>query len=294
MEKIIETFNNREIALSIYLIIALFWVMTQKNVRESLFNVLKILTNKFIFISILDLLLYISLFIYVLYLIKFWEFIMIKDTIYWTFGVGFILMMNSDKALKENHYFRKIILDNCKLILIIEFLINLYVFGLVTELILMPFVILFSMMLGYTEVHEEYTQVKKLIQFVFGIIGTAYLIYSGYMIFKNFNTFASTLTLKSFLLPILLTLLFLPFAYSFALYMHYESLFRRIKFSLNENKVLRNYAKKRILIEVNFSLSKLKKITPGFPFNQCKTKEDVIKEIRYKLEKRTNPVANMG
>lgn len=284
MKSIIETFNNREIVLSIYLLIALLWVMTQKNVRESLFNVVKMLTDKFILLSILALLFYISLIIYVLYLIKFWEFIMIKDTIYWTFGVGFILMMNSDKALKENHYFRKIILDNCKLILIIEFLINLYVFGLLTEFILMPFVIIFSMMLGYTEVHGEYAQVKKLIQFFFGIVGTAYFIYSGYMILKNFNAFASSLTLKTFLLPILLTLLFLPFAYSFALYMHYENLFRKIKFSLKDNKALCKYAKKRILFDVNFSLNKLKKITPGFPFNQCKTKEDVLKEIRYKLE----------
>lgn len=280
---LINTFNNREIVLIIYLLIFISWTLTQKKIRESIFNVLKVLTGRLIFLSIITLLLYISLIIYGLYFLKFWDFSMLKDSIYWTFGVGFILMMNSNKVLQEDHYFKKILWDNFKLVLILEFVVGLYVFGLIAEFILMPFVIFFSLMLAYTEVYKEYFKVKNLLQIVFGIIGTGYLIYSAYMIYKDFNEFASYNTLKSFLFPILMTFLFLPFAYFYALYIHYESLFVRLQASLKNDKVLRRYAKKRVLIAVNFSLIRLKKITPGFLFNQCKTKDDIKMEIKKKL-----------
>ncbi|MDO9339501.1 MAG: hypothetical protein Q7T72_03130 [Bacteroidales bacterium] len=280
---LINIFNNREIVLIIYLLIFISWTLTQKKIRESIFNVLKVLTGRLIFLSIITLLLYISLIIYGLYFLKFWDFSMLKDSIYWTFGVGFILMMNSNKALQEDHYFKKILRDNFKLVLILEFVVGLYVFGLITEFILMPFVIFFSLMIAYTEVYKEYFQVKNLLQIVFGIIGTGYLIYSGYMIYQDFNEFTSYNTLKSFLFPILMTFLFLPFAYFYALYMHYESLFVRLQSSLKDDKALRRYAKKRVLIAVNFSLLRLKKITSGFLFNQCKTKDDIKMEIKKKL-----------
>lgn len=283
LDSIFITFNNREVALITYLLICILWVLTQKQIRKSLFNVIKVLTSKFMLISIAALLVYITVLVWCLYLLRFWELTMLKDTIYWTFGVGFTLMMKSDKAIKEDHYFKKVILDNLKIAIVIEFVINLYVFGLVTEFILMPIVILFSMMLGYAEVYKEYSQVKRLILAIFSIAGLCYLVYSGFMIYNNFKEFSSFYTLKSFLLPILLVYLFLPFAYLFALYMHYESLFTRIKFSLKEQINLSKYARKRILIDVNLSLTKLKKITPGFLFSQCNTKEDIRNEIRTKL-----------
>jgi hypothetical protein len=217
---------------------------------------------------------------------------MLKDSIYWAFGVGFILIMNSNKAIEEEQYFKKLLRDNFKLILILEFIIGLYVFGLVTEFILMPVVIFLSMVLAFSEVKEEYNQVKNVLQVLFGIIGTIYLVYSGYKIFQDINDFASFSTLKSFLFPILMTTLFLPFAYFYALYMQYESLFVRLKFSLKDDRSLRCYAKKRIMISANFSFKKLKKISPGFLFSHCKTKEDIKIEIKDKLEKNKSPVAN--
>jgi hypothetical protein len=208
---------------------------------------------------------------------------MLKDSVYWTFGVGFIMLMNSNEFIKEEHYFKKILQDNFKLMLILEFIVGLYVFGLITEFILMPFVIFFSLVLAYTEIYKEHSHVKNLLQIVIGIIGTGYLIYSGYMIYRDLNEIASYNTIKSFLFPILLTILFIPFAYFYALYMHYESLFVRLRLSLKDDRAFRRYAKKRILISVNLSLSRLKRFSPGFLFNNCKSKDDIKMEIKEKL-----------
>ena len=287
-EYIFDTFNNREIVLIIYLMIFIAWILTKKKIRDSILSLLKTLISKHILLSIIALILYVAIIAYGLQSLKLWDISMLKDTIYWTFGVGFILLMNSNKAIEEEHYFKKLLRDNFKLVLIIEFILGLYVFGLVTEFILMPFVIVFSLMLAYSETYKDYSQLKSFLQVVLGIVGVGYLIYSGYMIYRDINEFASFDTFKSFLFPILMIILFIPFAYFYALYVQYESLFVRLKFSLKDNKTLLRYARRRILISVNFSLAKLKKIKPGFLFSQSKNKTDIRIEIKERLYGKLN------
>ena len=282
-----RTFNNREIALISYLIIFIIWTLTQKNIRQSIVTVIKAFMARKILISIFVLLLYIALIAYGLFKIGLWDKSMIKDTVYWTFGVGFIIMMDFDKALKEEHYFKNLVKENFKVLIIIEFIVGLYVFGIITEFILMPFVILFSMLLGYTEVYKEHGQVRKFLNGIFGILGTIYLIYSGYHICSDFTGFATLGNLKTFLFPLIMFVLFLPFAYSFALFAHYESLFVRLGFFLKDKK-LRRFAKWRIILSVNFSILRLKRMTPGMLFSDCSTREDIKNEIKNKL----NPAAN--
>lgn len=278
-----KTFNNREIALISYLLIFTIWALTQKKIRKSFMPVVKAIMAWKILASIFALVIYVALVVYGLFKIGLWDKSLIKDSIYWTLGVGLVIMMSFDKALKEEHYFKNLVKENFKVLLIIEFIVGLYVFGIITEFILMPFVILFSMLLGYTEIYKEHEQVRKLINGLFGILGTVYLIYSGYHIYSDFNGFATTGNLKIFLFPILMSILFLPFAYTYALLVHFESLFVRLGFFLKDKK-LRRFAKWRILLSVNFSILRLKRMTPGMLFIDCKTKNDIKEEIRNKLK----------
>ncbi|NMB96890.1 MAG: hypothetical protein GYA02_09830 [Clostridiaceae bacterium] len=278
-----KTFNNREIALISYLLIFIIWALTQKKIRKSFMPVVKAIMAWKILASIFALVIYVALVVYGLFKIGLWDKSLIKDSIYWTLGVGLVIMMSFDKALKEEHYFKNLVKENFKVLLIIEFIVGLYVFGIITEFILMPFVILFSMLLGYTEIYKEHEQVRKLINGLFGILGTVYLIYSGYHIYSDFNGFATTGNLKIFLFPILMSILFLPFAYTYALLVHFESLFVRLGFFLKDKK-LRRFAKWRILLSVNFSILRLKRMTPGMLFIDCKTKNDIKEEIRNKLK----------
>ena len=285
-----KSFNNREIALIFYLLIFILWTLTQKKIRESIFEVIKALFTKQIFISILCLFIYITIVVYGLSLVDLWNIGLIKDTIYWTFGVGFILMMNSNKALKEEHFFKKYVQENIKLFMIVEFILGLYVFGIITEFILMPIVIFLTILLAYTEVYEEYKQVKNFLLRIFGVVGIFYIIYSGFQIYQNFKGLANYDNLRTLFFPAIMTILFLPFAYFYVLYLHYESLFFRVGFFLKDNKSLRRFAKWRILLSVNLSFKKLKHITPGYLFHGCETKEDIKLEIVKRLNK--NPTTN--
>ncbi len=284
-----KTFNNREIALIFYLLIFIMWPLIQKKIRKSFVLVIKAIMKWKILTSIFALIIHVVLVVYVLFKIGLWDRSQIKDTVYWTFGVGLIVMMSFDKALKEEHYFKNLIKENFKILLIIEFVVGLHVFGIITEFILMPFVILFSMLLGYTEVYKEREQVREFINGIFGLLGIVYLIYSGYHIYSDFNGFATIGNLKTFLFPIIMLVLFLPFAYFYILLVHYESLFVRLGFFIKDKK-LRKFAKWRILFSVNFSIQRLKQMTSGMLFNDCSTKNDIKKEIENKLNQ--TPTAN--
>ena len=282
-----RTFNNREVALISYLLIFIVWVLTQKKFRLTTVSVIKAFTAWRILVLIFALVLYIAIIVFGLFKIRLWDKYLIKDTVYWTFGVGLIILMNYDKAFKEEHYFKDLIKENFKVLLILEFIVGLYVFGIITEFILMPFVILFSVLLGYTEVYKKHEEVHKFINGIFVILGTVYIVYSGYHIYSDFTGFATAENLKTLLFPIIMFVLFLPFAYSFSLLVHYDSLFVRIDSFVKDSK-LRRFAKWRVIMSVNFSMIRLKQITPGLLFNGCSTKEDITNEIKCKL----NPVAN--
>lgn len=287
LEYLNKTFNNREIALISYLLIFLLWTFTQKKIRKSFVPVIKAILAWKILVSIFTLILYVAFVVFGLFKIGLWDKSLIKDSVYWTFGVGLIIMMSFDKAFKEEGYFINLVKENFKFLLIIEFIVGLYVFSIITEFILMPFVIIFSMLLGYTEVYKEHEKVRKFVIGLFGILGTIYLIYSGFHIFSDFSGFATTENLKTFLFPIIMSILFIPFAYSYALLVHYESLFVRLEFFLKDKK-LKRFAKWRILFSVNFSILRLKRMTPGMLFYDCSSKNDIKKEIKNKLKHSTN------
>jgi hypothetical protein len=69
----------------------------------------------------------------------------------------------------------------------------------------------------------------------------------------DFNKFASMSTLENFIIPILLTLTFLPFVYLVAVYVAYENLFIRLQFFIKDPSLLK-YTKKRILQVFHFRL----------------------------------------
>ncbi len=79
-------------------------------------------------------------------------------------------------------------------------------------------------------------------------------------IITDFNSFVNYSNFKSFLLPIILSITFIPFAYLLALHMNYEMLFVRLRIFLKNNKNLR-FAKFRILRKCGMSLAKVRSIS---------------------------------
>lgn len=274
MSHLLNIFNNREIALFIWFFLFLIWVLSKKEIRKSLVGVLKAFLKWKILTSVFSMILYVSLLIALSYKIRFWDTSMLKDTLYWFFGVAFIMLMNSNKTNEEDHYFKKVLLDNLKLVVVLEFIINLYVFNLVVEVIFIPILIFIVIVNAFAETKKEYLPVSKLMSNILTFIGICFVVFSFKNIVTDFKSFAKIDNLRSFLLPPVLTFTYSPFIYLMALYIKYENIYLRMDL-FNEKKKILKYAKRKIFVLCHFNLKKLNKLSKELGIIKIDNKNDV-------------------
>jgi hypothetical protein len=138
MSSLSSIFNNREIAAGIWIFLFLVWALRSVEPRAAFSKVLRAFFVKPIIISVVGMLLYIALTLAAFHKIGLWDVSSLKETIFWCFGVAFVMLMNINDVHQDEHYFRKVMLDSLKLVLVLEFIINFYVFNLGVELVLLP------------------------------------------------------------------------------------------------------------------------------------------------------------
>lgn len=244
--------SNREIANLIWILfLIIFFYFTTKEFRdivETIFSshILNVILLAFIYsIGLIFLLRYIS----------FWDKSMVKDTVFWFFGSALLMLFNYAQEKRRDNYFKNAFGDTLKLILILEFLMNIYSFSFVVEFLLLPFLVTISMLKIVSENNQQQLGVR-IFESILAVVGLIFLGMTIKAIANDSNNFFSYTTLKTFFLPILLTLLFIPFIYSVALYIKYEAVFGQLDRFIKEKKN-RNYAKFRVLLKGNISLAGL-------------------------------------
>ena len=164
-------FTNREIAIIFWLVVLLIYCITNKGIRNSLIDVLKVLTSKTFIIIMSGKLTYISGIIFVLYKIGYWESYLIKDTAIWSIFTAFVLMLSSnDKALQEG-FFKGKIIESIKIIVVIQFIANTYTFNLFVEIILVFVLVFLGALQAFTGTEEKYKPVQKLTDGFISILG---------------------------------------------------------------------------------------------------------------------------
>ncbi len=275
--------NNREISIIIWIVIFSIWALTQKKVRAASVSVIKAFFAKKFVYGYLLMFFYIVMIIYPFYFLGLWGVFWIKNTILWIICIAFIMLMQFSKATDKN-YFINSVKHNSKILIVLEFIINLYVFSLWIELLLVPFSALIGGMIAIAETDEQYKSVKKLLDFVLSFMGIVFVAYALYKVSTDFGSFASKKTLVDFSLPILFTIMFLPFIYLIALYSNYETLFLRMPFFI-ENQGVLSYSKRKILLSFGFNLKAVNRWGSHFNSLLIKEKKDIdeaIKEFKNK------------
>jgi hypothetical protein len=257
-------FNNREIASMIWLIIFAILVVS-KSGRRSAFRSLSGLVRNFfkwvIVVPLLSMILYMAILIFVLGIIGFWDVSALKDTVFWVLGVAIIGMFCANDVGKKEGFFREMILNNLKLIAVLEFILNIYTFNLWIELLLLvPSLTIVRMLKTVSEfkvkTESGYSQVDSVLGYLLGLTGIVLAIIAIYKTINNFNEFATIYTLRDFLLPVVLSVLYLPFVYAWALFLAYDNLFRRINVHNNDQSLAR-HLKKPVLMTFHVRLWRL-------------------------------------
>lgn len=254
-------FNNREIALLLWIAVIVLAVLLSK-LRKSLVPIIQILTKR-MFLIIFSLIgAYLFGIIILFKNLEVWQNSNLKDVLFWLFTVGLILVFKINDA-KSNAYFKGIFLSAIKWTIVLEFVVNLYIFSLFTEIIILPVLVFLALTQAVAEMDEKHKVVSKFLQNIIVIAGLSIFSYSLYKTVINFDAVLTFQNLVSFLLPITITILFIPFVYFLALYSTYESYFIHLDFmTIKKDKV--KETKKLILRIANINLDKLLRIKKNF------------------------------
>lgn len=252
----INSLDNRETAIAVWLCIAIAMMLYNKDVRKSLLYVLKAFFVRQIIASVFLMALYIFIMVLFLSWVGIWNESQFKATLIWSITVGLILLFRVNKISEDKTFFAKAIRENFKLTIIIDFIINLHVLSFWIELILLPIFVLIAAVLAIAETDEKYIVVQKLMNNIAAYIGLSLLAYACWQVYIHFNQIATFETIRSFIIPILFSVLYLPFIYFAIVYIAYENVFVRLQFVIKDTS-LHSYTKRQLLFNFIFNVQLL-------------------------------------
>lgn len=249
--------STREWATLIWGCIFMLYVLCHSEIRKSLWNVIVIFFDKKLRILWEIILLYVLMITMVFCYLPIWENIYIKDIIIWFLFSGLIYCMNAVSSEADETYIKKILKDNLKFTMILEFFMSTFTFNIWIELAIIPVITIITVMNVIAERKEEYKSVHKLLDSILAIAGF-WIFYETIKIgineYKQLNIIN---TLVSFMIPIVYLILIIPLEYILELYSKYEVLFLRMTFKEEKDKRIRLHHRTAIFRECNFSVRKI-------------------------------------
>ena len=289
-----EIFNNREIAVGIWLFAFIAFAVSIRSVRQSLPSLWlaifhpKILTPLFLMFA------YVAIIVFVLSAADLWNIKQLKNTILWTFSVAVVSMFRIPQITDDEAYFRKAIMNSFKIVAVLEFVIAFYTFSLLAELLIVPALTFLITLQAFSGTEKKYQQVGQLLANLLTAIGFLLILYSGLMLVTEPALFFQSGTLSDFALPIALTVLHLPFLFVLSLYVQYEALFTRIQF-LYQSTSERRRAKRTALFGLHFRIPLLKRWLRYIQRHRPRELEEFRRSVRYvktqaKNEKHPPPI----
>lgn len=214
--------------MATWLILVITVVFINKKTRNSTLDVVKAACKKQLITPFLIMIVYAFLLTSLFSMTKFWEWKYLKDILVWVLFVGVPVCFGAvNKGLKKN-YFKSMIIDNLKFIVLIEFLLSTFTFNFYVELIMIPFITFVYLLEAVANTDEEFKTAKKIFSVFLAIIGFTVLGFTLNIAINDYRSLGVNETLVVFFIPFVLSILYVPVAYFFALYAKYEIIFIRV------------------------------------------------------------------
>lgn len=248
-----DIFNNREIAIGIWIILAFLGCVFLKSFRKAVKSILSILCNKTFVRFFLMFLIYFFLTISLLQKIGFWTIDLLKDTIFWAIFVELPLFAKAIKKGKDTHFFTVLLKNNFKLTIAVGFVLNFWTFSLLTELIIIPITVAIAMLYAVILRDKKHLKIKRFLDISSMIFGVVVIINAIKNIVYYHAEILTVLSLKQLVLPMILLIFNLPVVYGLALYCVYDGIFVRVKGCGSEKRKM----KQSIIRFAGFSLYKI-------------------------------------
>ncbi len=235
MNDVINSITMREVAAAFWMTVLLAWVIAYKPTRSSFKDVLRALFTPVLLIPLGIAALFAATEIALLHHVGWWSVANLKTTIIWLVTFAFVTMFEVVTAKSRKAGFGKIVRDIVTVTGMLVFITELYSFPLLVEIIALPVVTIIALTAEMAKRKPEDAPAGKLLGCIASLIGFSYL---GYSVWKTYQSWATTATWANgleFIIPILLSLGFLPFLYGWWTYVAYSEMFTTLSvFGLDE------------------------------------------------------------
>jgi uncharacterized membrane protein len=142
----------------------------------------------------------------------------------------------------------------------IQFLVNTYTFSLPVELALVPLVAVVVTLDTLAQAQQQYSAVARLTRVLLALIGLAVVLSAVVRAVADYRALGSFATARRVLLPLLLSVSFVPFIYLLMLAAAYDTLFLRLRLGAEPDAVVQRYAKRRIMFHCGPSLTRVRQL----------------------------------
>ena len=264
-------FSTRETASIIYISLFVFFAILHKTFRTSILNLIKCTLKIKLLVPFILILLYACIIICVLNKVTLLDYIYIKKIIIWVLFSGIPVCFNAMNNTIEEHYFKHMITNNIKFAALAEFLTGTFTFSLLIELIMQPLITFFILLQAISTIEEKYKALSKILNYIITILGFVIL---GFTIITAINEYMQVDSMQaiiSFCLPLVLSILYLPFAYFFAVYSKYDILFTRMTLMEPQEKKLKMINRLKVLSICKLSYKKICKFSKEYVKNMYVT-----------------------
>jgi hypothetical protein len=234
-------FTNREIAAYLWLGgVLTFMLVWKPDVRRSFIGVFRALAQPKLLILFSSATIYITLCVIFFASVGLWTQDNLKTTIVWVLSFVFVSLFETTRissAVEEQTFFIKLARDTVAVTGVLTFIVELQSFSLMIELALFPLLTVVYLLHLVAERDPKFEPAKKLLSGILMVAGGWLFLSSLYMTLSDIPKVASLNTLREFGVPILLSLVFLPFLYAFLLLVTYENAFVRLQWQIPDEKL---------------------------------------------------------
>jgi hypothetical protein len=271
--------STRETAILVWLLVGVAFCLAHPGIRPAFWHVVRAATQWRLLVLFGALYAYLGLVIWGLSALSLWDLGQTKNTMAWSVAVGIVTMFRLPNLAEDVPFFRDWLLDNLKLIALVEFIVAFYTFPLPVELMLQPVLFFVFGMLAVAGSDERYKSAKAFLDGLVTALGLGVILYTVYMLFSDFEGFFTARTLRDFYTPIALSLTLLPFMFGVRVFMTYERVFKALPFVIRDDDV-RRYARLRALLAFGGSPTLLSRWHRYVSAHSPGSRDDVLRAIR--------------
>ncbi|MDR6988954.1 hypothetical protein J2Y66_003462 [Paenarthrobacter nitroguajacolicus] len=261
--------NNREWALAIWLATFILFVVLLPASRRSVPGLLRQFFGHRILIPFMIMVVYTSGAVAVLVGFRIWEAKLITPMIIWFLTTALVNFMRVPRAMKEAAFFRKLALSAVAAPVVMQFVVDLYPFGLLEEVLLQGGFILFGALAAYTGKQQGLRPAHHIFNTLVGILAILVVVHSVTEIGSQWTRIDFLGEAKKFLLPIGMTAAFLPFLYVLTLYASFESTLALMKATATKDTKLMKPGL-GLAWRTRLSVRRLSEVTPTARFNMAR------------------------